>query len=224
MRGRTSESCYDLVNGTSFRAAAALSIAGFFDDLAEDDMIRDEIWERYSEEFEVLAFDEMNKTETDHFIFVLLNIPLSAHDDQSILQLALEKKRVNFLNHDRIATVMRHMYRKGDLLPDGQIEIADAKYSEMLRLLVGRPLSFYFSAQGYHWVSGILFMSYWMYVLLYASYRPLSEPLERATYWALEVTLWSTNAGYIGFEGVELFEKGLKEYFNLGVKGQTNGL
>eukprot|EP01083_Nonionella_stella_P292528 994856_1 len=73
----------------------------FFDDLSEIDMVQEDIWKQFSQEFEVMAFNEMSRIESNHLLFVILNIPLTQHDGKSLLELALDEKRISFLNNDR---------------------------------------------------------------------------------------------------------------------------
>ena len=198
-----------------------MGIAEFFDDLAENDMIRQELYEAFSKEFEIMAYNEINKTESDHLLFILLNIPLNAHNGKSLVQLALEQRRVNFLNNDRVANVIHHMYREDELGPEDKVFIDDLDYSEMLSNILFHPVKFYNSAVGYHWTSSILFILYLGYICYYAYIRPLSGELDGEMYLIYEITLWTCNWGYILFEFCEVLEK-KRQYFNFGVKGQTN--
>ena len=74
----------------------------------------------------------------------------------------------------------------------------------------------------------MLFVIYLAYIMVYVSFRPIGgnefhQDLQQdSTGIALEITLWTMNIGYILFEVQECTEKGLKEYLNLGVQGQTN--
>ena len=93
-----------LVNGADSRVAAALIIADYFDDLAYENNIaaRVEIWEEYSKDFDLLAFEEVDKISNDHLVFVMLNAPLSnvSGDSRSIMKLALDLSRLQFsVNH-----------------------------------------------------------------------------------------------------------------------------
>ena len=51
-------------------------MAEFFDDLAKENEIQKELWADISTEFEKKAYGFIGVVESDHLLFVLLNIPL----------------------------------------------------------------------------------------------------------------------------------------------------
>ena len=81
-----------------FRSSAALLVAEYLDDLAKVNKIREDKWKGASTEFEKLAYESIASVESDHLLFVLLNIPLIQHDGQSLCEIALEQNRTEFLN------------------------------------------------------------------------------------------------------------------------------
>lgn len=92
------ELCSYVVNGSFFKPAAALAIAEFFDDLASKDIVQEDTWRKYGNHWENLAYDEVNKVESNDLLFILLNVPLSAHDQHSsLVHKALNDMRVEFL-------------------------------------------------------------------------------------------------------------------------------
>ena len=100
-------------------------------------------------------------------------------------------------------------------------------YLEMLDLLIHYPFKFYFTAQGYHYTSQVSFMLYLIFIFFYLYLEREDHDdvrLECGSICkdAMEITLWTMNASYILFEFIEWMEKGTRDYFNLGVKGQTN--
>eukprot|EP01084_Bolivina_argentea_P057969 105871_1 len=85
--------CLRLVQGASFQTSAALGIAEVFEQFSEQDLVQEKIWRCYSEQFEKLAYEQMSLIESNHLLFIILNIPLTQHDGKSLFQLALEQKR-----------------------------------------------------------------------------------------------------------------------------------
>eukprot|EP01084_Bolivina_argentea_P057953 105838_1 len=216
--------CMKMMEGSQFQPSAALGIAGFFDDLAEEDLIQEDAWKGYGDYFEKMAFTEINKIESNHLLYTLLNIPLLSNEKKSLVELALDGKRIEFLNNDRINSIMHHMFVHGYLHPGEEIETTELEYMDMLIQLWKYPLDFYLSARGYHWTSIILFMLYFAVVCLYAIARPMErgDLKSLAHLYLLELIFWICNGGYVLYECFELWEKGPSAYFNLGVKGQTN--
>eukprot|EP01084_Bolivina_argentea_P286623 491712_1 len=214
--------CTKIVNGSAVRPSAALSISEFFEELRFDDVAREDTWGKYSHEFAKIAFEEVNRIQTDHFLFILLNIPLPTHNGKCILQLAIEQKRVNFLNNKRITNVINHMYTtNGDLTPTDAIKSIPPRYSEMLHTLLFNPFKFYFSAEGYHWISGVIFVEYVILLFCFV-YLWTSPDHKDADSLIFQIIFWCCNLGYILYEVFEWIEKGWREYFNFQVMGQTN--
>eukprot|EP01084_Bolivina_argentea_P057968 105869_1 len=81
--------CLRLVQGSSFQTSACLGIAEFFEDISKKDMVQEDIWKNYSEEFEKLAYEQMSHIESNHLLFVLLTVPMAAHEDKSLVNVAL---------------------------------------------------------------------------------------------------------------------------------------
>eukprot|EP01083_Nonionella_stella_P219994 787527_1 len=219
--------CYRLIQGSSFPASAALSVAEFFETLAELDVVQEEEWKAVSRKYEVMAYNEVNRVESDHVLFVLLNIPLMQHSGESLFSLALKEKRIYFLNNDRINSIIRHLWTTPFLRPNDRIDMRDPKYLKLLKSLFQYPFRFYFSAQGYHWISGTLYLLYFVFVCYYAYHRPLDlhdlDDESQTTAIELEFAFWFMNWGYITNEIIELSEKGPAQYLNIGaVGGQTN--
>ena len=119
---------------------------------------------------------------------------------------------------------MNHVWHHGKLRPTQPIVFRKDGFDGVLSDILSKPFDFYLSARGYHWVITTLYMSYWVFLLYYAYTRPIGGDLYMGHETALEVILWSCNAGFILQEMFELSDKGLREYFNLGVKGQTNSM
>eukprot|EP01084_Bolivina_argentea_P256203 431254_1 len=162
----------------------------------------------------------INNIEIYNLLFLILNVQISNHECKSLVQLALEQRRLTFLNSERIWNIMQHQYRAGFLTPDQDLQ-PERESSELFHRLLFAPFQFYFTSQGYHWITAVLFMLYLAFVCVYAGFRPLSGSFDSRQMVAFELILWICNVGYIVFEGFEIRDK-KKEYLNLGVKGQTN--
>eukprot|EP01083_Nonionella_stella_P275531 935802_1 len=143
-----------------FPASAALSVAEFFEDLAELDVVQEDEWKAVSRKYEVMAYNEVIRVESDHLLFVLLNIPLMQRQGESLFSLALKEKRIYFLNNDRINSIIRHLWTTPFLRPHDRIDMRDPKYPQLLKSLFFYPFRFYFSAQGYHWIHALLYLWY----------------------------------------------------------------
>ena len=175
-----------------------------------------------------MAYNGVSDIESNELLYVLLFIPLKQHKCQSLFNLALEQKRIEFLNHDRVNDVIQHKYQIGKLEPESYIDMKQLEYYEMLKLLFFYPFKFYLTSQGYHWTQGMLFMLYLAFLCYYVSSRPVggdefvAHDDDEVSDWILEILLWTMNWGYILYEIFECMEKGLREYFGFGVAGETN--
>ena len=215
--------CTRLVSGSNFKPAAALAIAEFFDDLAYQDVVQEEVWREYSTNFENIAYDNVNSIESNHLLFILLNVPLSVHDQHSsLVRKALSDTRIEFLNNDRINGILHHLYRQGPLKPSDDIKVQNRTSLELFNMLLCEPMKFYFSAEGYHYCTGMLYMLYWCYVCWYSINRPIGWYSPQHNFFIYELILWVANIGYILFEIFECIEKGLIDYFDLKVGGSKN--
>eukprot|EP01083_Nonionella_stella_P013248 37330_1 len=216
--------CMSLVSGSSFKPSAALAVAEFFDELSLDDIVLEDVWQGYSNVFEQIAYEEINKVESNHLLFTLLSIPLATHKNYGLVQLALEHKRIEFLNNDRINRVIDHVYRQGFLAPDEEIETGRQSFADIFKLVLCHPFQWYYSSQGYHWISGELFLMYWCFACYYSYQRTQTIAQESYVMDYTGLIFWICNIGYILFEVFEAFEKGLTGYFDFSSKGQANVL
>ena len=222
------ELCLRLQAGSIFKPSADLSCAELFDKLAKTDLVQQEIWKEYSQEFESMAFEQVGEIKSDHMMFVILLLPLPNHEGRCLIQLAQEGSRVRFLNNERVGDVINHMYRVGHLKPKDNIKHKPLSFSGMLHMLIFYPFRFYLSPKGYHWVGGILFVEYLLLLFAYAYFWPQfqslksDDPIETFFLKLLQITFWVSNFGYILFEVYEWVEKGTRQYFNLAVMGEAN--
>ena len=111
-------------------------------------MVQEEIWREYSTKYDVMAYDEVSQVESNHLLFVLLTIPLMQHDGDSLFVFALEQKRIEFLNNNRINSSIQHLYQHRFLAPDKDINMTQLSYYQLLKLVFAHPFKFYFTAQG----------------------------------------------------------------------------
>eukprot|EP01083_Nonionella_stella_P279695 951395_1 len=214
------ELCKHIEWGSLFKPSTCLSIAQFFDELKETDLVQRGTWEKYEFEFEQRAFEDVAKIENNHMIYMLLNAPLANHEGRCLIQLAQEQSRVSFLNTERISDVIHHMYRRGHLKIDETLKPKPKEF-EGLRITLARyPFRFYLSPQGYHWVGGVLYVEYLLLLFAYAYYWPLRS--DAMSLFVLEIVFWFSNLGYILYEFHEFSEKGLRQYFNLAMMGDAN--
>jgi hypothetical protein len=79
-------------------------------------------------------------------LYSLLTIPIriSAEERSSLLQVALEQKRVSFLNNERIANILNHMfYYDSTVNPCDAVYTQVMPYYQQLKLLAFQPFRFY---------------------------------------------------------------------------------
>ena len=76
-------------------------------------MVRAAVWKQHGESFEAMANKEINETRSDNLLYVLLTIPgqRSSPDirSRSVLDIALDQRRLNFLNDERVANVVKYV-------------------------------------------------------------------------------------------------------------------
>ena len=179
-----------------------------------------------SKEFEAMAFQEVQAIQSDHMMFLLLNLPLPNHEGRCLIQIAQESSRVTFLNNERVGDVINHMYSEGNLKPTDRIRHKPLTFAQMFWRVFFHPFRFYLSPQGYHHCGSILYVEYLLLLFTYAYVWP-SIPTSGVQGWkpiwiALEIVFWCSNFGYILFECFEYNEKGARQYFNLAVMGDAN--
>lgn len=75
--------------------------------MAEGDLVQKKAWRELSTKFEADAFDKISKIDSDHLLMLLLTIPLIQHRGKSLLQVAVEQKRIEFLNNDRVNKIIQ---------------------------------------------------------------------------------------------------------------------
>ena len=133
-----------------FRSSAALLVADFFDDLAGKDEVQEEVWKQLSTQYEKEAFDEVSSVESNHLLFLLLNIPLEQHNGRSLCRLAIEQNRTEFLKNERINSLTTHLYEHKFLQPEGKVQMSSMDNYKMFEMLVTKPFKFFFLPRGYH--------------------------------------------------------------------------
>eukprot|EP01084_Bolivina_argentea_P186907 322072_1 len=127
----------------------------------------------------------------------------------SIIKLALEQKRISFLNNERILTLIEHVWHFGpSIYIEDDIKSVEMSFTELLPTLFFTPFKFYLSPIGYNYTLSILFLLYLGYVLLY-SYNIVKGRVSYAT----DLILWLLNLGYILYEVSQWLDQG-REYFS----------
>ena len=194
------------------------------DEISKKDLVQADVWKDYSEQFEKKAFEEMSGLQSDNLLFVLLNIPLKQIENKSMLQLAIKQKSVQFLRNDGIRRVVNHSYQQRVLSPQQRISIIDL---DLFHLSMTRPFKFYFSGQGYYWITGILFVLYYIFVCCYVYWKTFVSIKDQQSTGAnsdlgLDITFWIMNLAFVLSEVAELFERGIKSYLFIGYGNQLD--
>lgn len=78
-------------------------MAEFFAKLSEENVVQRNTLKRISMEFEQESYERVKTVESDDMLFVMLNLPLTQHDGKSLCELAIDEKRMRFLNNDRMS-------------------------------------------------------------------------------------------------------------------------
>eukprot|EP01084_Bolivina_argentea_P276300 471443_1 len=216
--------CLKIHAGSIFKPSTDLSIAGFFSLLSNKDIVEATTWTEHSKYFEKMASENITQIKSHHMMYVLLNIPLPNHQSRCLMQLAQEGSRVEFLNTERISSIINHMYRAGNLKPNDMIQSTHTQFSDMLETLVFYPFKFYLSPSGYHWVNGVLYVEYLLMLFVYAYLWPRIQVQTDDTPFlrSFQMVFWVSNLGYVLFECYEYNERGIKQYFNLAAMGDAN--
>eukprot|EP01084_Bolivina_argentea_P152859 266569_1 len=175
--------------------SSALIMAEYFETMAQRNTIQQEQWMRISERFEVAAYHGINRIKSNHVLSQLLFIPLP-EKAVTIITLALQQRRLSFLNNERVLMCVQHIWNHGspiDMVKDSKSELADQlSYYKLLRISLFSPFRFYLSPIGYHYTCCILFVSYLMYVSVYAYYIAKGQGS-----YIMDLILWVLNTGYI---------------------------
>eukprot|EP01084_Bolivina_argentea_P166855 289660_1 len=203
--------CREMVEGTNFGVAAALRMADYFDKIAKSDNFESNIWKEKSISFEHMAHEEINDIESDHLLYILLTLPLyDTSESMSILSLALEQKRVSFLNNDRILGIMKHVwYHSAAILVEDEIDPRGLNWSESLQILVFQPFKFYMSPMGFNWTIAALYLLYLIFVVTYSYVIIKGEDK-----FYIDIIFWLFNAGFVLYEVSEFSDKG-RQYFSV---------
>ena len=164
-----------------------------------------------------MAQRQINSIESDHLLAVLLDVPIYIQD-LDLLQLALERKRIQFLNNERINGVISHVWHASAFLdPIEDIEKRNQTVVQLFRLLFERPFQFYLTPMGFNITVGFCYIVYMLFIVIFLVLRLYPEhPLGH-----YEAVLWVFNVGYVLNEVVECMDQG-RQYF--AVNGLENYL
>ena len=154
--------CKTMVEGTSFTVAANLRMAEFFEQLASEDLLQEDVWNEYRSQFENGAHHTVNDIESDHLLYIMLSVPLSdTKEPISIIQLALEQQRLSFLNNERILSIIRHVWNHGmSISVDEEVDMEDLSLSELIQTLFYQPIKFYMTPIVFNWTVATLYLLY----------------------------------------------------------------
>eukprot|EP01083_Nonionella_stella_P141205 434580_1 len=202
--------CLKMVNGTNWKISSALRMAEYFKNIADDDILYSDEWMEISSYFENIAHEAVRDIESEHLLHLLLTIPLyDTAAPMNIIKLALEQKRISFLNNDRILNIVNHIWYHGASIDIGQELKPDSlSFTELLPILCFTPFKFYILPVGYNFTLNVLFGMYLIYVLWYSFevVNGLATPLT-------DTVLWILALGFISYEIAEWVDKG-REYFS----------
>ena len=203
--------CVDIFEGTNWQIANALRLADYFEELAKEDDFRKKEWTEISEEFESMAHGYVNDIESDHLLFTLLTIPLYDTTAKiSVIDMALEQRRVDFLNNKRILNIEQHMWYHGASLDiEDDVNPKELSFYELLAILFFTPFKFYMSPIGFNSARVLIYVLYFIYVLTYSYYTITGD-----VGYKMDCTLWALAFGYVWYEIQEFLETGRK-YFKV---------
>eukprot|EP01083_Nonionella_stella_P204526 745537_1 len=163
-----------------------------------------------------MAHEAVHDIESEHLLHLLLTIPLyDTAAPMNIIKLALEQKRISFLNNERILSIIKHIWYHGASFDIGQELKPDSlSFADLLPILCFTPLKFYILPVGYNFTLNMLFGMYLVYVLWY-SFEVVND---RATPYT-DAVLWILAIGVVLYEIMEWIDK-RREYCS--VSGLSN--
>eukprot|EP01083_Nonionella_stella_P242799 846647_1 len=186
-------------------------MADYFRKVSQTDSFQKDTWLAKSVEFELKAHELINDIESDHLLYILLTIPLyDTSKSMSILSLALEEKRVNFLNNDRVLGIMNHVwYHSAAIHVEDTIELHDFGWGESLQILFFQPFKYYMSPVGFNWTIAIFYVLYLVFVGTWSYLVVKGRHPDEG--W---IAFWLCNAGFVAYELSEFSDKG-RQYFSV---------
>ena len=206
--------CDRIMRGSNFSVHIALFLAEYMENNSKADLARYEQWIKYSKSYEQSAGATINTIESNHLLAVLLDIPLtySGGSKVSLLQVALEQNRAEFLNNERINAVMAHVWQSpSGLAPNTKILQQNDSYFDIFWMLFDRPYHFYLTPMGFNATIKTLHIAYLLLIFLFVSQRIyLDSPIDPQEWF-----LWSLNIGYILYECIEAYDKTVRVYLSL---------
>eukprot|EP01084_Bolivina_argentea_P247457 413992_1 len=131
---------------------------------------------------------------------------------KSLLQLALEQNRSQFLNNERINAVLTHVWQTPTALdPNSEILRKPFTNTETYQLLLDKPYHFYLTPMGLDLTIKSMHLLYLLSLFIFISNRIyLDDPITHGEWF-----LWTLNIGYFVYELIEAYDKGLRDYFTL---------
>ena len=195
--------CDRIASGSNFTVHIYLFLADYMEKNAKQDLARFNLWNEYFYEYEKKAAQSIMEIESDHLLSVLMEIPLiydniNKKEKHSLLQIAIEEDRADFLNNDRVNSIMQHQWQvPSGLKPNINIkrESENINY-KMLKLLLNQPFHFYMTPIGFYSSRNILHVIYFTIICIWLSTQHYLD--DNIT--IFEIILWSLNFGYIFYE------------------------
>eukprot|EP01084_Bolivina_argentea_P000247 478_1 len=222
-RGSTTSfdsACGEVINGCNFSVPVALYLSSLMEVCAEEDLARHSEWISYSKKYEQLASLKINTVESDHVISILLDARIFM-DEESLLEMALESRRLHFLNSETINGVISHMYQTVDFSnPHSNPSFKPAAPLDnwqLFQLLLIKPFYFYLSPVGFSWTIGVLFIFYCIMIAIYLSlgiHQIDIFPDINSWQGIFEIVIWICGGGYLANEVKEYLDQGTT-YFSV---------
>eukprot|EP01084_Bolivina_argentea_P266947 452962_1 len=210
--------CDRIRRGTDFDVHICLFLSEYMKNNAEQDLARFQEWIEFSKYYEDVAGETINEIQSDHLLSILLEIPMdmlgkTRGEAKSLLQLALEQNRSQFLNNERINAVMAHVWQSpSGLAPNTEIIQANDSYFDIWYMLFDKPFHFYLTPMGFNATIKTLHLFYLLLIFIFIAQRQYLNNIPITEY---EWFLWSLNIGYILYECIEAYDKGIRGYLSL---------
>ena len=217
--------CQQVIEGSNFSVPVALYISSLMEVNAEEDLARHIEWRKYSEKYEQLAASKINTVESDHVISILLDARIFM-DEEGLLELALESRRLRFLNSETVNGVISHMWQTVDFSnphTNPSFKPGPMNHWQLFQLLLFKPFYFYLSPLGFSWTISVLFVIYCIIIGIYLNLGiHQTDIIPDISTWQgiFEIIVWTCGGGYIAHEIKEYLDQGTT-YFSVNLSNNS---
>ncbi len=142
-----------------------------------------------------IFFNKIIDTKTD--LFIMDNIIESGKQKVSLLQVASNKIESQFL--------LKHVWQSPFGLEN------PFKSTEILKLLLDQPYHFYLTPMGFNSTIKSLHVLYVLAIFIFMANRIYLDDSISHSEWSL----WTLNIGYVTYELIEAYNKGIRDYLVL---------